>query len=105
METIQPGITGRRSPTTTKRRPSNQTARGPPEPTPAPAPTANASKEKKRKLLGIRAVMDRYSSSDRTIDRWVADPKLGFPKPLRIRRRRFWQEAALDEFDESRADA
>jgi predicted DNA-binding transcriptional regulator AlpA len=67
METINPGITGRRVPT-------------------------------KRKLP-TRAVMARYDVSDRTIDRWVADPSLGFPKPIRIKRRRYWDEDALDEFD------
>jgi predicted DNA-binding transcriptional regulator AlpA len=93
METIEPGVTGRRSRATTQRLPSGQTARGPPEP---------EGPKKKRKLVGIRVLMDRYSSSDRTIDRWTIDPKLGFPKPIKIKRRRFWWEDELDEFDASR---
>jgi predicted DNA-binding transcriptional regulator AlpA len=46
--------------------------------------------------------MDRYSVSDRTIDRWVADPKLNFPQPIRINRKRFFYEHELEEFDETR---
>jgi predicted DNA-binding transcriptional regulator AlpA len=55
-----------------------------------------------KKLLPTRAVMDRYSVSDRTIDRWVADPALDFPQPIRISRKRFFYEAELEEFDETR---
>ena len=55
-----------------------------------------------KKLLPTRVVMDRYSVSDRTIDRWVADPKLNFPQPIRINRKRFFYEHELEEFDETR---
>jgi predicted DNA-binding transcriptional regulator AlpA len=73
METVQPGVTGRRSPATRK--------------------------------LPTRAVMSRYGVSDRTVDRWTADLNLKFPKPIRINRRRYWDEEELDQFDASRADA
>jgi predicted DNA-binding transcriptional regulator AlpA len=76
MDTIQPEVTGRRSPTT-----------------------------RSKKKLPTRAVMSRYGVSDRTVDRWVADPCLNFPKPIRINRRRYWDEDALDAFDATRADA
>jgi predicted DNA-binding transcriptional regulator AlpA len=78
MQTIQPEVTGRRSP-------------------------ANRSK---KRLLGIRAVMARYGDcADRTIDRWVADPKLGFPNPIKINRRRFWDEDEFDAFDAKQESA
>jgi predicted DNA-binding transcriptional regulator AlpA len=73
MQTIQPQVTGR---------------------------AALAARSKK--LLPTRAVMDRYSVSDRTIDRWVADPKLNFPQPIRINRKRFFYEHELEEFDGTR---
>jgi predicted DNA-binding transcriptional regulator AlpA len=73
METVQPGVTGRRSPTT-----------------------------RSKKKLPTRAVMSRYGVSDRTVDRWVADPNLKFPKPIYIQRRRYWDEAELDAFDATR---
>jgi predicted DNA-binding transcriptional regulator AlpA len=73
METVQPGVTGRRSPAT-----------------------------RSKKLLPTRAVMERYQVSDRSIDRWVADPNLGFPQPLKINRKRFFYEHELDAFDATR---
>lgn len=57
------------------------------------------------KLAPTRKVMQRYSCSDRTIDRWVMDPDLGFPKPFYIKRRRYWRESDLDRFDAARAEA
>jgi predicted DNA-binding transcriptional regulator AlpA len=74
MQTLQPGITGRRR---------------------APEPRS-------KKLLPTRLVMDRYSVSDRTVDRWVADPALKFPRPLVINRKRFFYEHELDAFDATR---
>jgi predicted DNA-binding transcriptional regulator AlpA len=75
METVQPGVTGR----------------GPPE-------------TRSKKKLPTRAVMARYSISDRTIDRWTADPELNFPKPIYIQRRRYWEEDELDAFDASKVE-
>jgi predicted DNA-binding transcriptional regulator AlpA len=49
--------------------------------------------------LPTRLVCVRYSVSDKTIDRWTADAKLGFPPPTWINRRRYWDEAELDAFD------
>jgi len=50
METIDPGVTGRRTPVARKKR-----------------------------KLGIRRMMDRYGVSDRTIDNWTRDGKLPKP--------------------------
>jgi predicted DNA-binding transcriptional regulator AlpA len=58
------------------------------------------------RLLPTRHVMQRYGVSDRTIDRWSADPNythLGFPQPVRINRRRYWRQTDLDAFDAGRA--
>ena len=44
-------------------------------------------------------VAARYNRSGRTIDRWTSDPKLGFPKPIVIRGKRFWDEALLEQFE------
>jgi predicted DNA-binding transcriptional regulator AlpA len=90
MTTIEPGTTGRGPRAVAKGSPSGQAARGPPE------------TRSSRKLLPTRVVMDRYSVSDRTIDRWVADPKLNFPQPIRINRKRFFYEHELEEFDGTR---
>ena len=69
MEAIVPGTSGRRSPTRTARK------------------------------LAARRVCQRYDICDRTLDRWVADPKLKFPKPMFVNKRRYFDENELDEFD------
>ncbi len=46
--------------------------------------------------LPIGAVAARYSISTRTVDRWLADPRVGFPQPLRVRDRRYWRIADLE---------
>lgn len=43
--------------------------------------------------------------SDMTIWRWLNDPEMDFPKPLYIGRLRYWREAELIEWLESRAAA
>lgn len=55
-------------------------------------------------LLPATPVRARYGVSSMTIFRWLADPTLGFPQPLRIRRRRYWRLADLQAF-ESRHEA
>jgi predicted DNA-binding transcriptional regulator AlpA len=47
----------------------------------------------------------RYPVSDVTILRWIKDPEVGFPKPVKLskgRGRNFWIEKELDEFDARR---
>jgi DNA-binding transcriptional MerR regulator len=54
----------------------------------------NASKGKR--LLPIRAMCARYGDvADRTIDRWTARGIL--PAPLVINKRRYWDEAELEQ--------
>jgi len=57
-----------------------------------------------RKLL-TRHLCARYRVSDRTIDRWMRDPRLGFPQPIVINRRRFWNEVDIDQFDARQKEA
>lgn len=47
-------------------------------------------------------LMQRFDISDRTVDRWEADPKLNFPKALRINGRRYWLLADIVEWERSR---
>jgi hypothetical protein len=69
MEAIEPGVSGRRAPTRTARK------------------------------LPARQVCDRYAICDKTLDRWCANPKLGFPQPMYVNKRRYFDEDELDEFD------
>ncbi|MCW2200443.1 hypothetical protein M2227_002533 [Bradyrhizobium elkanii] len=53
--------------------------------------------------LPTRVVCARYSVCDRTIARWERDPELGFPAPIVINGRKFFDEEALVAFDIARA--
>jgi hypothetical protein len=48
-------------------------------------------------------VWGRYGTTDRTLDRWVADPEMGFPKPLIINGRRYFSEPQLVVWERKRA--
>ena len=52
-----------------------------------------------RVYLPSGKVATRYGRCGRTIDRWTKDPKLGFPKPIVIRGKRFWDETLLERFE------
>ena len=55
-------------------------------------------------LLPATAARARYGVSDMTIFRWLADPTLGFPQPIRINGRRYWRLADLQAFEARQAD-
>jgi hypothetical protein len=50
-------------------------------------------------LLPEARVSERYGVSRMTLRRWDADPKIGFPAPIYIRKRRYRSRAELDAFD------
>jgi predicted DNA-binding transcriptional regulator AlpA len=52
-----------------------------------------------KRLLPDPLVCRRYNVSAMTIWRWDHDPQLDFPKPIRIRGRKYRDEDALDAFD------
>jgi predicted DNA-binding transcriptional regulator AlpA len=60
---------------------------------PLPVPKSNDD------LLPAAPIRARYGVSDMTIFRWLANPKLGFPQPLRINGRRYWRLADLQAFE------
>ncbi len=49
--------------------------------------------------LDMAEVADRYSISVRTLERWLRDPAIGFPKPMMINKRRFFRASDLHQFD------
>jgi predicted DNA-binding transcriptional regulator AlpA len=49
--------------------------------------------------LPSKAVVKRYEIDRRTLGRWMADERLGFPKPVTINGRHYFDEAELDAFD------
>jgi predicted DNA-binding transcriptional regulator AlpA len=58
-----------------------------------------------KRLLTSRQLCVRYSVSDRTLHHWLLDQRLGFPRPLVIRRRRYWDQEQIDAFDRAQAAA
>jgi hypothetical protein len=46
-------------------------------------------------LLPARDVLKRYGIVDRTLDRWLGNPELDFPRPLVVNNRRYFRERAL----------
>lgn len=55
--------------------------------------------------LPASQVWGRYNVSGRTIDRWLKDETLAFPRPMVIRNRRYWREADLIAWERSQAAA
>ena len=54
-------------------------------------------------FLPEAAVCRRYGVSDMTLIRWDRDERLGFPKPILIRGRKYRRLSELLEFEERQA--
>jgi len=54
--------------------------------------------------LPAASVRARYGVSDMSLWRWLRDEALGFPAPIRIKRRRFWALDDLKAWEASRAE-
>lgn len=58
------------------------------------------------KLITAAEVRTRFGGiSDMTLWRWLDDAGLGFPRAVRIQRRRFFREAEIEAFIERQAAA
>jgi hypothetical protein len=58
-----------------------------------------------RRYLTAGQVKVRYGDiSDMSLWRWIHDPKVGFPQPITVNRRRLFDEEELDEFDRRRRE-
>jgi predicted DNA-binding transcriptional regulator AlpA len=55
--------------------------------------------------IGTTALAARFDVCTRSIDRWLDDPDLGFPQPIYINRRRFWDLAEIESWERNRARA
>ncbi|WP_256807767.1 AlpA family transcriptional regulator [Bradyrhizobium sp. Bra64] len=49
--------------------------------------------------LPTKSVCARYGVCDRTIARWERDPDLSFPQPMLLNGRKYYDEAALADWD------
>ena len=50
--------------------------------------------------LDIHDILDRYRKSRSSVDRWVRDRELAFPRPRYVRGKRIWHIDELDAFDQ-----
>jgi predicted DNA-binding transcriptional regulator AlpA len=55
------------------------------------------------KHLPMKVVSQRYGVVSRTIDRWLLQPQIDFPRPLIINRRRYWREVDLVGWENARS--
>lgn len=48
-------------------------------------------------------VRDRFKISDTTLFRWTRDKSLDFPQPMKVKRRKLFDEAKLSEWERRRS--
>lgn len=46
----------------------------------------------------------RYGKSIRTLDRWLEDERMNFPRPVLLGRMRFWRVADLEAWEAAQAE-
>lgn len=57
-----------------------------------------------KKFLTANQVRDRFGGiSDMSLWRWLKDPKLNFPQPTYINKRRFFDEASIAAWEAEQA--
>ncbi|OWY18248.1 hypothetical protein B6V73_00055 [Thioclava sp. JM3] len=54
-------------------------------------------------LVPAAEVCAKFGVVEMTLRRWLNDPRVDFPRPIRINRRRYWRLADLNMFIERRA--
>lgn len=47
------------------------------------------------RMMAASEVCDRIGIVPMTLNRWLADPDLDFPRPVRVKRFRFWPEPEI----------
>jgi predicted DNA-binding transcriptional regulator AlpA len=55
-------------------------------------------------FLPAAQVRQRYGVTDMSLWRWLKDESLAFPRPMRIKGRRFWRLAELRAWEDARAE-
>jgi predicted DNA-binding transcriptional regulator AlpA len=64
---------------------------------------ADVAETESENRLPASQVWNRYGVTDRTLDRWLKDEKLKFPRPIIIRNRRYWTKSGLVAWELARA--
>ena len=55
--------------------------------------------------LAAKRVQERYDITDRTLDRWLNNPEMDFPRPMVVNGRRYFRETELVAWERKRATA
>jgi len=53
--------------------------------------------------LPARQVWERFGVTDRTLDRWLANPSLVFPRPIFINGRRYFDADQIADWERAQA--
>jgi len=56
-------------------------------------------------FIGGPRVLERYGITRTTMQRWLADPKLNFPKPMVRRNRLYFKVGDLEAWERERGNA
>lgn len=56
-----------------------------------------------QQLLPARQVWERFGVTDRTLDRWLSDERLAFPRPIRVNGRRYFRANEITAWERNRA--
>ncbi len=56
-------------------------------------------------FLPARRVWERYSVTSMTLHRWLADDRMGFPRPIYLGRFRYWRLAEIEAYERALAVA
>ena len=66
------------------------------------AKSTPTSTDTAEQFLPARQVWERYGVTSMTLWRWLRDPDLRFPRPMRIGRFRYWRLSDLVAWERSR---
>ena len=50
-------------------------------------------------LMSTHLVGEYFCRGTRTIERWQRDPEMNFPKPMVIRKRKFWRRDEIRDWE------
>jgi predicted DNA-binding transcriptional regulator AlpA len=64
---------------------------------------AQQLREDLSRRLPARQVWERFGVTDRTLDRWLANGDLGFPRPISINNRRYFDEREIVAWERAQA--
>jgi predicted DNA-binding transcriptional regulator AlpA len=70
---------------------------------PEPGPTTEPPRAAQGLKLSARQIAHRFGISIRTLERWLLNPELRFPRPIRILRRRYWELAEVQMWERRQA--